>query len=607
MIPLPAGLERFRALGATLDGASVVFRVFTTKARRVWVRLYPHDGARGDMPQREIELLPDGTGEGFFSARVEGASVGCRYAYRLDDASYPDPYARSLPDGLHGLSEVVGPRPPRKYPKRPAPRDGSLVIYELHIGTFSPEGTFEGARRKLNELVRLGVNAVQIMPVSSFPGSRGWGYDGAAHYAPQASYGSLDELCTLVDEAHGLGLTMLLDVVYNHFGPDGNYLRAFSEVYFTHEIITPWGDSPSFAHPAMRSYLLGNALFWLDEVGLDGLRLDAIQHIHDPSPVPILRQLADLVHGLPDRAILVAEDWRNDPAVVHELGLDGILADDFHHQSRVLLTGEDDGYYGGYQRAVADLAKTIERGWLYEGQVWHETKTSRGKSADSLSAAHLFYCLQNHDQVGNRPHGDRVHTRADVPLAAFHALTCVLLFLPMTPLLFMGQEWAAKSPFLFFADLPGELGKAVTKGRRQEFGGFRGFADDDHAERIPDPQDAETYRRSILDWSERTQPGHAETLALYEAWLRLRREDPVLRHHARDSLSAGAEGQVLWIKRWKGDDDARLLIVNFGDAVDLADLRCAPADRPVPMTCLQTAPPDIPHTLLPWGVALFDL
>lgn len=607
MIPLPAGLERFRALGATIEGTGVVFRVFSTKARRVWVRLYGPGRTLDASADQEIELLADGTDEGFFRVRVEGVGAGCRYAFRLDEAVYPDPYARSLPDGLHGPAEVVATRLSRRHPKRSAPRDGSLVIYELHLGTFSPEGTFEGARRKLPELVRLGIDAVQVMPVSSFPGRRGWGYDGAAHYAPQASYGRLDELVALVDEAHALGLSMLLDVVYNHFGPDGNYLRAFSDVYFTPEVVTPWGDSPNYAHPAMRSYLLANALFWLDEVGFDGLRLDAIQHIHDPSAVPILRELADLAHALPDRAILVAEDWRNDPAVIHELGLDGILADDFHHQSRVLLTGEDDGYYGGYQRAVVDLAKTIERGWLYEGQTWHETKASRGKSADSLHAAHLFYCLQNHDQVGNRPHGDRVHTRADVPLAAFHALTCVLLFLPMTPLLFMGQEWAATTPFLFFSDLPGALGQAVTEGRRREFGGFRGFADEQGSSRIPDPQAEDTFRRSILDWSERERPGHLETLALYESWLRLRREDPVLSHHDRASLAAGAEGQVLWIKRWKGKDDARLLIVNFGDAIDLADLRCAPVDRPVPMTCLQTAPPDIPQTLLPWGVALFDV
>jgi maltooligosyltrehalose trehalohydrolase len=540
-------------LGAEVLGETTRFAALTD-ASRCSVRLF--DASRRAVAEHELAAL----GDGYFAAQIAGAPHGTRYAFVVEGRELPDPYARFLPDGVHAPAMVYTSR----YDFRHEPVARPLaehVIYELHVGTFTERGTYAAAAERLEALVELGVTAIELMPVAAFAGSRGWGYDGVALYAPFAPYGEPDELRAFVDRAHALGLSVLLDVVYNHFGPSGNYLSAYSQRYFTPELPTPWGDAPRFADAAMRRYVLDNARYWLAEFRFDGLRLDATHALVDPSPKHLLRELAEVVAELTPRRLLIAEDERNDAKLVTESGLDAVWADDFHHQVRVTLTGERDGYYAAYRPGAADLARTITRGFLYEGQPTPSGKP-RGGSADALSAEKFVYCIQNHDQIGNRALGDRLsHV---VSMDAYLAVSLLLLLLPMTPLLFMGQEWAASTPFCYFTDHEAELGALVTQGRRREFAHFEAFASDAARASIPDPQAALTFERSRLRWSERVEDEHARVLALYRAALALRRADRVLRVASRSQLRAEAFGEVLVVTRFSAEE-TRLIAVNFSE------------------------------------------
>lgn len=537
--------------GATVVGSATRF-VVVTDAPRCSVRLYGEDGEPGD----EVEL--SSCGDGVFAADVEGVGHGALYRFVLGERVLPDPYARFLPFGVHGPAMVVEAREALRFGRVTRPL-GEQVIYELHVGTFTEEGTYAAAAARLEALAELGVTTVEIMPLSAFDGARGWGYDGVAHYAPHAPYGTPDALRGLVDRAHELGLAVLLDVVYNHFGPSGNYLGAYDARYCTHEDASPWGDAPNFAFEPMRRYVIENAVYWLTEFRFDGLRLDATHAIIDRSPKHVLVELSERTAEIVPERLLIAEDDRNDPTLVSRFGLDALWADDFHHAVRVTLTGERDGYYRAYEPGAATVATTISRGWLYEGQTNPVTGRPRGGSAGELAAEELVYCIQNHDQVGNRALGDRLSHA--IPCDAYLAASILLLFLPMTPLLFMGQEWAASSCFAYFTDHEAELGRAITEGRRREFSAFGAFAED--ASRIPDPQALETFTRSKLDWAERASGEHARVLATYRAALRLRREDPVLSIASRAGLRAEADGDVLVVERRRGDE-RRLLLVSFG-------------------------------------------
>ena len=550
-----------QSLGAFVAPGGTRFAAFATGASACGVRLYGGDGtAPATHPLTE-------EAPGLFAGRIAGVGPGARYKFVIErdgeTRELPDPYARFLPDGVHAAAEVTS----SSYEFRHAGVFRPLseqVIYELHVGTFSPEGTYAGVRQRLPELRDLGVTAIELMPLAAFDGQRGWGYDGVALFAPFAGYGHPDELRALVDEAHGLGLAVFLDVVYNHFGPAGNYLSAYAPEYFTSDIQNGWGDAPDFRHPVVRQMVLDNARYWLQEFRFDGLRLDATHAIIDPSPRHILADLADLARELEPQRLLIAEDERNEPALIEQHGLDAIWADDFHHQLRVTLTGERDGYYGAYQPGVAGLARAIEQGWLYTGQVYKATGHPRGHDAGQLSADRFVYCIQNHDQVGNRALGERLNHQ--VPLEAFHVASTVLLYLPMTPLLFMGQEWAASSPFLFFTDHEPSLGELVSKGRREEFKSFRAFADPTARASIPDPQDTLTFERSRLDWSERDSGPHGRTLTLYRQLIQLRRNDPVLSSADRAGLEAKAitgDGQLLLVRR-SSPAGSRLLLANLG-------------------------------------------
>jgi maltooligosyltrehalose trehalohydrolase len=476
--------------------------------------------------------------DGFFGGLVAGLGPGDLYRLRLDgEGPFPDPASRFQPRGVHGPSEVVDPS---AFAWTDEGWRGvlleKLVVYELHVGTFTPAGTFAGVAQRLPHLVDLGVTALELMPLADFPGSRNWGYDGASLFAPARCYGRPDDLRRLVDEAHRLGLGVLLDVVYNHFGPDGAYCGLFSPHYLSSVHETPWGAAMNLDGPSsgpVRDFFVENATRWIREYHMDGLRLDATHALVDDSPRHFLAELQARVRAAAARPVLVvAEDHRNLASMVRPeaeggWGLDAVWADDFHHEVRRGLAGDHEGYYRDFSGKVADVAATVRDGWFFKGQHSEHFGGPRGTDPAGLPPRRFVFFLQNHDQVGNRALGERLHHQIDP--AAFRAATVLLLCAPQTPLVFMGQEWAAPEPFLFFTDHEPGLGRLVTEGRRREFRGFSAFSDPARRERIPDPQTLSTFERSRLDWSRRDEEPHASSLRLHRALLRLRREEPLLR------------------------------------------------------------------------------
>jgi maltooligosyltrehalose trehalohydrolase len=530
------------------------------------------DGVRFRVwaPERhEVTLVVEGPGraeitcarqrDGFFETHVPDLPAGARYWYRLDDRGpFPDPASRFQPDGVHGPSAVVDPSAFQwAHAGWKGRRADDLVIYELHVGTFSPAGTFAGAQEFLPTIADLGVTAIELMPIGDFPGSRGWGYDGVALFAPARCYGTPDDLRRLIDIAHGLGLAVLLDVVYNHFGPDGAYAGAFSPYYFTAGRATPWGDAVNVDGDhslPVREFFIENALHWVHEYRIDGLRLDATHALDDASPRHLLSELTERVKtSAADRAVVViGEDNRNLAELARPrdrggLGLDAVWADDFHHQVRRYTTGDAEGYFQDFSGSVTDLATTITQGWFFRGEYSAHAGRPRGTPCEDLDYDRFVVCLQNHDQVGNRAHGERLHHQIDA--ASWRALSTLLLTVPETPLLFMGQEWAATTPFLFFADHHDALGRLVTAGRRREFEAFAAFRDPDTRERIPDPQALQTFFACRLLWEERGREPHASCWRCYRTLLHLRRREPALRHSRRGGASAAAVGDHIVLVR----------------------------------------------------------
>ena len=472
--------------------------------------------------------------DGYWTGWYNDLPAGTLYRYRLDGGpeGLPDPASRAQPQGVHGPSAVVDPTTFRWTDQTwTPPARHEISVYELHVGTFTPEGTFAAAANRLESLADLGVTTVELMPVADFPGDRNWGYDGVALFAPARCYGTPDDLRRFVDRAHALGLAVVLDVVYNHLGPDGNYLRTFASQYFTERHHTPWGAAVNLdaeASPHVRRFLIENACHWVHEYHMDGLRFDATHALIDDSPRHLVAELTDAVRastgGRP--VWLVAEDHRNMasmlvPSAEGGWGLDGVWADDLHHQLRTHVAGDRDGYYADYAGSTPDIAATIRQGWFYTGQHSAHRGGLRGTSPAGLAPERFVVCVQNHDQVGNRAFGDRLHHTIDV--SAWRAISALLLFLPEVPLLFMGQEWAASTPFLYFTDHNDALGRLVTEGRRAEFRHFEAFVDPARAATIPDPQAEATFARSRLAWNELQLEPHASVRRLYKALLELRR------------------------------------------------------------------------------------
>ena len=550
--------------GALPSQDGVRFRLWAPEAHELTLVL--HDGkAAGTHPLARIE-------GGLFETWVRGAAPGDTYAYRLDGGPpRPDPASRFQPEGVHGPSQIVDPSTYRWDDTQWQPRPvQDLIVYEIHVGTFSPEGTFDGARERLPYLRDLGITAVEVMPIADFAGSRNWGYDVGALYAPSRAYGTPDDFRAFVDAAHGHGLAVILDVVYNHLGPEGAYLAHFSKSYLTDRHSSPWGlavnlDGPGAGH--VRRFILDNALYWIREFHVDGLRLDATHALIDDTDRHIVEELAHTIReSSPRRAFVHAEDHRNHAHMLERpsergWGLDAVWADDFHHVIRRLIAGDSHSYYADYDGTAQELATIVREGWLYTGQPSKQTNRPRGTKASRIPMYRFIVCLQNHDQVGNRAAGDRLHHT--IPPEAWRAASVLFLTVPMTPLLFMGQEWSASTPFLYFTDLEPELGRSVTEGRQRELAA---------AERIPDPQAETTFAASKLRWAEQRDGEHARVLALYRQLLILRRENDALAGSDALEGEAVAPDASALVMRRSTDRETFWVVARFGAGeVDLTE------------------------------------
>ena len=547
-----------------MDG--VRFCVPAPASRSLQLRLLT--GAAGT---HRLSPLAGGTQSCF----VPGASAGDRYVYSIDGSDLrPDPASRFQPDGVHGCSEIVDPNAFRwqhqRWTVRP-PRE--LTLYELHVGAFTREGTFAAARQRLGRLHELGITAIELMPVAEFAGARNWGYDGVCLYAPSRNYGRPDDFRAFVDAAHGLGIAVILDVVYNHLGPEGAYLPQFYPAYLTDRHSTPWGRGVNLDGPGsdtVRRFIVDNAVSWITEYRLDGLRLDATHALADAGPTHIAAEITAAVRAAAEWPVTIhAEDHRNLATMIdtREVGgwaLDGIWADDLHHVLRRRLAGDRHGYYRDYTGSLDELTRTLRQGWLFTGQRSEHLKRPRGTDPSHLPMHRFIVCLQNHDQVGNRATGDRLNLTIDA--SAWRAASTLLLTSPMTALLFMGQEWAASSPFQYFTDLEPGLGELVTEGRRREFEYFPEFADPVARLRIPDPQDAATFERSKLDWSERERPPHVQSLALYTDLLRLRNTHRALGAAEETSIDAMPIGDGTLLMRRHAGGERFLVVVRLEGA-----------------------------------------
>lgn len=591
--------------GAEPREGGVAFRLWAPALRQAILCLVE----RGAAGERRVPMEPrDG---GWFESFVPGARAGTRYRYDVGNGlRVPDPASRFQPEDCHGPSEVVDPQ---AYAWRCADWRGrpwhEAVVYELHVGTFTPHGTFRSAIERLDALVALGVTALEIMPVADFPGRWNWGYDGVLFYAPDASYGRPDEFKALIDAAHERGLMVLLDVVYNHFGPDGNYLHAYAPDFFTERHTTPWGAAinydghgPGQESRWVREFVIHNALHWLEEYRVDGLRLDAVHAIFDDSRPDVVEELAARVAAGPGRerhVHLVLENDRNEARYLRdEPGRPARCTaqwnDDFHHACHVLATGETAGYYVAYvDDPLRHLARCLTQGFAYQGEVFPYSGEPRGRPTPGVPLTAFLGFLQNHDQVGNRAFGDRIAAVADRRRLAL--VTAIHLLAPSPPLLWMGEEWMAGTPFQYFCDFNPELSALVRKGRREEFARFAEFADPALREQIPDPAAPATFARSKLDWAERGRAPHDAWLATCTELLRLRREHVVPRL-ASGVASAEAyrpSANELRVDWRYGDGGTATLLVNL-------DERPATFEAP-PGRLIWPSTPGEPQAVVPPG------
>jgi maltooligosyltrehalose trehalohydrolase len=593
------------------DNGSVRFRLWAPAAHQVELCI------AGANPMRIPLSRCD---QGWFELITDAARPGSQYRFRINNAQdVPDPASRFQPGDVHGPSEVVNPAAfdwqDRDWRGRPWEE---ASIYELHVGAFAPAGTFSAARERLDHLADLGITAVELMPVADFPGRRNWGYDGVFLFAPDSIYGRPEDLKEFVQSAHERGLMVLLDVVYNHFGPEGNYLTAYAPQFFTHLHRTPWGDGINFDGPdsrVVRDFFVHNSLYWLTEYHFDGLRLDAVHAIIDDSTPDILTELADAVRSSvePGRHIhLILENDRNQARYLQRTercqpkSYTAQWNDDVHHALHVLITGERDGYYSDYSEHPLDqLGRCLVDGFAYQGEASnYRNGEPRGESTGGLPSTAFVSFLQNHDQIGNRAFGERIIKLANS--RAVRAAAAILLLSPSPPLLFMGEEFGAETPFLFFCDFEKDLAAAVTAGRRNEFAHFARFNDPAKREQIPDPNAANTFESSRLDWSEISQPSHRDWLRFYRSLLKLRCQHIVPHLSAGCVVNADYEGigdRGVTVD-WKFADQSKLILMaNLG--TELLNGFSFPASQAIYSSEEVTADTLKQGVLPAWSVAWF--
>ncbi len=562
---LPVGAE-------ITNGRGVHFRVWAPRARRVEVVLEM-------KPDAPAALAAEG--DGYFSGLVADVGAGTRYSFRLDGDGtlLPDPASRFQPEGPHGVSEVVDPSEFRWTDA--AWKGASLpgqIIYEMHLGTFTREGTWQAAMRELPELAAAGITVLEVMPIAEFPGHFGWGYDGVDLFAPTRLYGMPDDARRFIDRAHALGLAVILDVVYNHIGPDGNYLHRFSRDYFTDRYTNEWGEAINFdgeRSAPVREFFIANAEYWIDEFHFDGLRLDATQQIFDASREHVLTAIGRRVRAAAGgrATIIVAENEPQDVRLVRPVdeggyGLDGLWNDDFHHAARVAVTGRSEAYYSDYAGSPQEFISAVKRGYLYQGQRYPWQRQRRGTPALDIPPASFVVFAQNHDQIANAAHGERLHQLTSP--GRYRAITALMLLAPGTPMLFQGQEFAASSPFLYFADHTPELARLVHQGRGEFLQQFPSIATPEMKECLAPPGDRATFERCRLDFSERER--HAAAYALHRDLIALRREDAAFRAQRAGGVDGAVLGPEAFVLRFFGErsEEERLLVVNLGRDLPLA-------------------------------------
>jgi maltooligosyltrehalose trehalohydrolase len=575
----PDDATRSRSIGPECrPEGGVHFRVWAPRRARVAV-VFENAGDR-----RDLALAPEG--DGYFSGATAEAGAGTLYRFRLDDDDtlYPDPASRFQPHGPSGPSRVVDPSAFAWTDT--AWRGVALrgqVLYEMHVGTFTREGTWASAARELPELADLGVTCIEMMPVAEFPGEFGWGYDGVDLFAPTHLYGEPDDLRRFVDAAHQHGVAVILDVVYNHLGPDGNYLDQFATDYFTDRHATDWGAAINFDGPRsgpVRDFFLANARAWIEEYHFDGLRLDATQSMFDESSEHILVGIAREVRaaGRGRATLLVAENEPQDTRLVRPAdrggyGLDALWNDDLHHTAVVALTGKAEAYYNDYQGSPQEFISAAKWGFLYQGQRYKWQRKRRGTPAFDVPPARFITFIENHDQVANSAFGRRLHTSTSP--GRYRAMTAYLLLAPGTPMLFQGQEFASSAPFAYFADHQGELGAKVREGRAAFLAQFPSIATPEITAALADPTARDTFERCVIDFADRVR--HESIYRMHRDLLRLRREDPALAAQRPGGLDGAVIGPEAFVLRFFGEEhDDRLLIVNLG-----AQLTRNPAPEPL--------------------------
>ena len=566
-------MRRRFSVGAELVEGGVHFRVWAPQRKRVDVALEGH-GARAPSLHA---LAADG--EGYFAGLVAEAKAGTRYRYRLDGGdAFPDPASRAQPEGPHQASCVVDSRSFRWTDE--AWRGSSLkgqVAYELHVGTFTREGTWAAAAEQLPELARAGITLIEMMPIAEFSGEVGWGYDGVDLWAPTHLYGAPDDLRRFIDRAHAVGVGVILDVVYNHFGPDGNYLAQYAKEYFSTTHATDWGEALNFdgeLSGPVREFFASNAEYWIDEYHFDGLRFDATQDIHDEGSaehvLAVIARRARQAAGARS-IVLVAENEPQEAKIVRAperggYGLDALWNDDLHHTALVALTGRAEAYYTDYYGSPQELISSVKYGYLYQGQRYSWQKKRRGVASLDVPPAAFFTFLENHDQVANSATGARVHQQTSP--ARMRAMTAMMLLAPGTPMLFQGQEFGSSAPFLYFADHGTDLATLVRRGRAEFLAQFPSAALPETQARLQPPDLRETFDRCKLDFAEREH--HAPTYAMHCELLALRKRDPVFAAQRARGVDGAVLGDHAFVLRFFGDADGdRLVIVNLGADLSL--------------------------------------